>query len=259
MQKLVLIVGASSGVGAATAKELAKRGYQVIVSARSLEPLKALVREIGNDADCFACDASTADGIRQLADYIRQNHRVPDVIVNCAGVGQWKRIEETTPEEARQMIGAPYLAAFNASGAFMKEMIARGSGLLIHVNSPACFMPIPASVGYSSARFALRGLHEALCQDLAGTGVRSCHIVFGRIDSEYFLHNPGVLDRMPGIAATIRTLSSGECGRVIARLVERPRKQVVYPWMLSLFYWTHLIAPGVTAWLLRVKSRKTSQ
>lgn len=256
MQKLVLIVGASSGVGAATAKEFSKRGYQVIVSARSLEPLEALVAELGNGAACFACDAASAEGITRLADYIRQKHRVPDVIVNCAGLGQWKRIEETTPEEARQMIGAPYLAAFNASGAFMQEMMTRGSGLLIHVNSPACYMPIPSSVGYSSARFALRGLHEALCQDLAGTGVRSCHVVFGRIDSEYFQHNPGVLDRMPGIAATIRTLSSAECGHIIASLAERPRKQVVYPWMLSLFYWTHLIAPAATAWLLRVTSRK---
>ncbi len=58
-----------------------------------------------------------------------------------------------------------------------------------------------------------RGLHEALCQDLAGTGVQSCDVVFGRIDSEYFAHNPGVVEKMPGISKTIRTISEAECAR----------------------------------------------
>lgn len=250
--KLVLILGASSGVGAATARKMATDGYRVVLAARNRERLADLAAEIGQLADFMACDASSPEEIASLAKFVRDKHGVPDVIVNCAGLGQWKRIEHTSPEECRQMIGAPYLAAFNASHIFMSEMLARRSGVLIQVNSPACYMPWPNSVGYSASRFALRGLHEALCQDLVGSGVHSCHVVFGRIDSEYFENNPGVVEQMPGIGALIPTLSTSQCARVIAALAERPRRQVVYPTMLRIFYWTFLVMPWLTRWLLRI-------
>jgi short-subunit dehydrogenase len=252
MTKLALITGASSGVGAQTARELAKRGYGVVLVARDTTRLSSVAASIGPSATYFSCDAASGLAVAELADKVRAKIGVPDVIVNSAGLGQWKRIEDTPPVEALQMIGAPYLAAYNLTHAFMGDMLKRRSGIIIHVNSPACFMPWPSAVGYIAARHALRGLHEALCQDLVGTGVRSCHAVFGRIDSEYFQHNAGVADKMPGIAATVRTLSPAECGRVLADLAEHPKRQVVHPFMLRLYYWNNLALPWLTRWLLRM-------
>lgn len=259
MPKLVLVVGASSGVGAATARELVRRGYRTVLAARDGDRLKCLSQELGNLADFHACDASSIDGIQSLADYVQHRHGIPEIIVNCAGLGQWKRIEETSPAEAHLMIGAPYLAAFNATQIFMAKMLHRGSGVLIHVNSPACYFPWPSSVAYSASRFAVRGLHEALCQDLVGTGVHSCHLVFGRIDSEYFDNNPGVLDRMPRISSVIPTLTVEHCARRIADVAERPRRQLVDPLMLRLFYWSALALPWFTRWLLRVTSPQANR
>jgi uncharacterized protein len=175
----------------------------------------------------------------------------PDVIVHCAGAGQWKSIEETSPAEALFMTQAPYLAAFNVTHVFMRDMLARHSGVIIHVNSPASVCPWPASVGYAASRWALRGLHESLCQDLAGTGVRSCHIVFGRVDSSYFEHNGVVAADVPRIAATIRRLSKDECGRMIAELAEHPRRDVLYPFMLRFYSWLYRIAPTPVRWVVR--------
>jgi hypothetical protein len=254
--KLALIVGASSGVGAATAKELARRGWTVVLAARSEERLRNLAEAIGPSASYRACDAAQANEVTALEAFVRERHGVPDVVVNCAGLGQWKRLEDTSPDELALMIGAPYLAAANASRMFLREMLARRSGALIHVNSPACFMPWPSSAGYTASRFALRGLHEALMQDLAGTGVHTCHVVFGRIDSEYFAHNEGVVERMPRVAASIRTLGVDECARVLADVADRPRALVVHPFMLRLFYWNSLVAPWLTRWLLRVTGAK---
>jgi len=256
MQKIALIVGASSGVGAAAARELAGRGWEVILSARDQSRLQSVSASIGEASSYFACDAASPDGIESLEAFVRENHSVPDVVINSAGLGQWKRIEETPPAEAGLMISAPYLAAFNASQMFMRDMLQRRSGTLIHINSPACFMPWPSAVGYSGARFALRGLHEALRQDLAGTGVHSCHIVFGKIDTEYFAHNPGVEERMPGIASTIPTLSTTQCARLIAGVAESPRRQVIHPFMLRLYYWNHLVTPWLTSFLLRATGAK---
>ena len=98
----------------------------------------------------------------------------------------------------------------------------------------------------------MRGMHEALCADLYGTGVHSCHLVLGRVSSEYFEHNPGAEERIPTIARTIPTLTPEECARIIARLIRHPRRQAVYPFMLRLYYWTSLVFPGVVRTLLRL-------
>ncbi|MEM8486806.1 MAG: SDR family oxidoreductase [Bacteroidota bacterium] len=252
MQKSVLITGASSGVGAAAARLFARHGYRVNLVARNEARLADLANEIGETASWFACDASTGASVQHMAEQVIDETGLPDVIINCAGLGQWKRIEDTSPDEAHQMIGAPYLAAYNVTQVFMAAMLQRKSGVIIHVNSPACYMPWPSAVGYTASRFALRGLHEALSQDLAGSGVCSCHVVLGRIDSEYFTHNTGVEDRMPRIAATIRTISVDECSRLLLKLADHPRRQVIYPFMLKLYYWTNAVAPALTRWLLRV-------
>ena len=249
--KLALITGASSGIGAATARLLAARGYRVVLNARRREALVAVAGEIGDAAVVAACDAGDGAAALEMAARVRDEHGVPDVIVNSAGAGQWKLIEDTPPDEAAAMMGAPYLAAFNVSHAFMAEMVARGSGVIIQVGSPASLMTWPQSVGYAAARWALRGMHEALCDDLAGTGVRSCHVVFGKVSSEYFQRNPGAEAKIPGIGALIPTSTPEACARVIARTIRRPRRQVLHPWMLHLFNWTYRLLPWPTRWLVR--------
>ena len=255
-QKIVLITGASSGVGAEAARQFADKGYRVVLVARNETRLAEVAEAIGPAASWIACDASVGASVAAMSQQMVEEIGVPDVVIHCAGLGQWKRIEDTPPGEALEMIGAPYLAAYNVTQVFMTGMLDRKSGVIIHVNSPACYMPWPSSVGYTASRFALRGLHEALYQDLAGTGVKSCHIVLGRIDSEYFRHNTGVADRMPGIASTIRTISVEECGRILLKAAEEPRRQIIYPFMLKLYYWANAAFPWLTRWLLRVTAPK---
>jgi len=254
--KTALITGASSGIGADTARHLSSRGFRVILVARGKIPLEQVAGGLGDNAVIEVCDASSGEQVLALAERVRRNFGTPDVIVNCAGAGQWKFIEDTSPAEALLMIQAPYLAAFNVTHAFMKEMLSRRSGVFVHVNSPASIFPWPSSVGYTAARWALRGLHESLCQDLAGTGVLSCHVIFGRVNSPYFEHNPGVAASMPRIAGMVRTLSTDECGRVIARLAEHPKRELLYPFMLRFYGWNYRIAPVLVRWLLRFTSAK---
>ncbi|MGK2856878.1 MAG: SDR family NAD(P)-dependent oxidoreductase [Thermoanaerobaculia bacterium] len=249
--KLALITGASSGIGADAARHLARAGARVVLVARDAEALARVAAGIGDAAVVESCDVSIGGEVHRLAERVRRDHGVPDVVVNSAGAGAWKRIEDTTPEEAAGMMAAPYLAAFNVTRAFLPDMLSRRSGVVIHVNSPAAFFPWPSSVGYASARFALRGFHEALCQDLAGSGVRSCHVVFGKVDSPYFDRNPGAVANMPAVARTIRTLTTDECGRVIAKLAFAPRRELIHPFLLRLYVWSHRLTPGLVRLLLR--------
>lgn len=254
--QLALITGASSGIGAATARLLGEKGYKVVLVGRRREALDEVAADIGTSAVVEPCDASNGDAVLAMADRVRREHGVPDVIVNSAGAGKWKRIEHTSPDEAVSMMGAPHFAAFNTTHAFMKDMLDRNSGVLIHISSPVSLFTWPSSVGYAAARWAMRGMHEALCDDLYSTGVRSCHLVLGKVSSEYFEHNPESEERIPKIAKTVRTLTPEDCAKIIAKVIRRPRRQSVYPFMMRLYYWSYLIFPWFTRWLLRLTGHK---
>ena len=248
--KLALITGASSGIGAATAKHFAKTGYKVILVARNQEKLENIAAKIGPNAIVEPCDAGVGQSVLDMAKRVKKDHGIPDVIVNAAGAGEWKWIEETTPFEAVKMMNAPYFAAFNITHAFMRDLLKAGKGVIIHVGSPVSFLTWPSSTGYAGARWALRGLNEALNADLHGTGVHSCHVVFGKVTSSYFDNNLHTLERMPSIAKTIPDISPEDCAKVIAKMAKRPRRQYVYPFILRIYYWMNIIFPGISRWLM---------
>lgn len=253
-KRTIVVTGASSGIGAATARQLAEAGDRVVLVARSEEKLREVAAPLGERAVVEALDAADGAAVLAMAARVADRFGQPYAVVNSAGAGQWKRIEDTTPDEARAMMDAPYFAAFNTTHAFMPGMLTRGSGVFVHVGSPASVCTWPSSVGYAAARGALRSMHEALCDDLAGSGVHSCHVLFAKVSSAYWEANPGTEGLVPGISRTVRTISPAECARVIARTIDRPRRQVVHPFMMRLYMWNHLLFPWVTRSLLRATS-----
>lgn len=258
-RKTAVISGASSGIGRATALRLARDGWRVVVCARREAALRELAGEVGaagGEAIVEPLDASDGDAVLTMAERVLAAHGAPDVIVHCAGAGRWLWIEDTAPAEVRAMIGAPYLAAFHITHAFMAAMLQARRGTILHVNSPAGIMPWAGATGYAASRFALRGLHEALRMDLLGTGVTSCHVVLGEVSSEYFDANPGSKEHIPGIARRWIPRSTPEqCAEILSGVIARPRNLVVYPLMLKLFMWTNLVAP----WLVRFLVARTQR
>jgi hypothetical protein len=122
--------------------------------------------------------------------------------------------------------------------------------LVVNVNSPAAQIPWPGAVGYTSARWAMRGFDAALRADLRQSGIGVTHLVAGKVSSEYWLHNPGSEEQMPAVARLIPTWKPEQVAEAICGAVERERREVVVPLMLRVFYWSERFMPRFTEWLV---------
>ena len=137
--KTVLVTGASSGMGAAIAKEMALAGAgELLLLARNENELKKVAAEIaslGGKARIYPADLSNSDQVTAIAERIEGEVAVPDIIVNNAGSGQWKFLDETSPKEIQDMMAVPYFAAAWLTRAFLPAMRARNSGHIVNISS----------------------------------------------------------------------------------------------------------------------------
>jgi short-subunit dehydrogenase len=248
--KIALITGASSGIGAASARALAGAGARVILVARRAGELQKVAASIGPAARVYPTDLSDPAAVTAMAARVHSEIGTPDIIVNNAGAGQWKFVEETTPAEAVQMMAVPYFAAFYVTHAFLPGMLRRNSGHIVNVSSVGSRFVWPGATGYIAARWAVRGFTEALRADLAGTAIQVTLYESGVVQSDYWDHNPGSRERVPKMGTLVPTLSVEAAARAVVRGIEREQKLVVVPFMMRLTYWQHAIFPGVVQWLM---------
>jgi short-subunit dehydrogenase len=254
-RKIVLITGASSGIGAATGRAFALRGATVVLLARTrpaLEDVAAAIRAGGGVAHLYAVDLADLDATAATCAAILREVGTPDIIVNNAGSGRWLSIEETQPAEATAMIALPYLAAFAVTRGFIEGMMRRGSGQVINITSPAAYTPFPGAVAYSVARSSMRAFTNALHADLRGTGVRASLAVFGVVESGYFAHNPGARERVPSISRLIPTLSNEQAAAAIVHIAESGRRRLVLPFALRITTWLWFAAPWLAQFFVNL-------
>lgn len=236
--KLALVTGASSGIGAATACLLAERGARLILVARNAPRLDAVARRIatsGGEADVIAADLSDIQQVKQLGEHVKARFGAPDVLINNAGAGRWQSVLETSPEEALSMLAVPYLAAFTLTRELLPAMLERGSGHIVNVTSVAARLAWPGATAYIAARRAMDGFHAGLAAELLGTGVGCSLMVLGTVETPYWEHNPGSRERLPR-ARGIAPLEVDEAASAIAVAIERERPRVVKPAVFRLLF-----------------------
>lgn len=250
---LVVISGASRGIGRATACALAEADARLALLARSpeIETLAGELRSRGADARGYVVDVAHAEAVAACAARIRGEMGEPDIVINNAGAGRFLAVEETSADEAVAAMACPYFAAFFVTRAFLPEMIARGSGMIVNVNSPVSRFVWPGATAYAAARWAMRGFTAGLRGDLAGSGVRVLEAMPGKVSSTYFEHNPGSEERIPRIARWIPTVSPERVATAIVRGIERDLRSVVLPFMLRFFLLLHRLAPASVERIVR--------
>src|SRR6516225_10319348 len=199
--KTVLVTGASSGMGTAIAKEMALAGAgELLLLARNENELKnvaAAIVSLGGKARIYPVDLSNSDQVTAIAQRIEGESAVPDIIVNNAGSGQWKFLDETSPKQIQDMMAVPYFAAAWLTRAFLPAMRARNSGHIVNISSVGSRFVWPGATAYIAARWAIRGLTQALRADLHGCRVGVTLYESAKIESTYWARNSGNLKRIP--------------------------------------------------------------
>lgn len=254
---LTVITGASAGIGEAIARRLVRDGHRVVLLARRAERLETLTRQLGPHAHAYAVDLSDPEAVAETCARILAEHGTPDILVNNAGSGRFLAIEETTSAQAREQIALPYLAAFDMTRGVIEPMLARGSGIIFQINSPAAVVPWPGAVAYASARAALDGFTRALRQDLAGTGIQVGSLTPTRVHSDYFDANPDSVARVPKVEWIVGTMTPAEVAEAVAEaLAARPGRDTAAPWRWALFAPIARATPRPFAWLFRLTGHK---
>lgn len=192
---VVLVTGASSGIGAATALAFAARGARLALCARRLERLQAVAqrcRDAGSPrVTTKQVDVSRrADARAFVASALRDFDRV-DVLVNNAGLGWSGRFQAMPEDRAREMVEVNLLGLAWTTQAALEAMLAQRAGVIINVSSVAGFRAAPYSALYSATKHAVTGLSHALRGELSGTGVKVCAVYPAVTRSEFFTVSGG--------------------------------------------------------------------
>ena len=253
--KLVLITGASSGIGEALAKRYGRAGAHVLLLARNAGRLAAVADAIkcdGGAATAYAIDLADAEAIEETGATIAREVGTPNILINNAGAGLWLPFVKTTAAEARIMIEVPYLAAFNLTRAFLPLMLSRRSGAIACVTSPASYLAWPNAAAYIAARRALAGFSEGLRSEVKGKGVTVTLAVLGMVESPYWQHNPGSRAYAPVTNPRLApVMSPDEAAEAIFAGVEKRKRTVVKPAILRAVFLLNALAPGLVAQQLR--------
>ena len=188
--RTVLVTGASSGIGAAVARELASRGDTVALVARRAERLDAVL------ADCRAASTASAASERWAADLsdpaaaadlarkIWDHYGALDVVINNAAVPMRRHVTRLTMDEVERTMRINYLSPVAISLAVLPLMLGRGTGTIVNVSSLGGRLGITVEAAYSGSKFALAGWSESMAIDLDGSGVSVKLILPGAIDTE---------------------------------------------------------------------------
>ena len=183
--KIVLITGASSGIGEATARHLAEAGHHVVLGARRVERLAALVEELktaGHSAEYAELDVTSLDSVRGFVDAALERHGRVDVLVNNAGVMPLSPLAALRVEEWNQMIDVNLRGVLHGIAAVLPSMQQRHAGHIVNVASTAAHRVDPTAAVYCATKYAVRALSEGLRQE--STEVRVTVISPGFTQSE---------------------------------------------------------------------------
>jgi short-subunit dehydrogenase len=255
MTRWALVTGASAGLGAEFARQLARDGWDVVLVARRRDRLDALAREIeqgGRKSLAVESDLAAPGAVQALLGELDARGIMPDLLVNNAGIGVHGPALEAAPERIDAMLRLNVLALTGLALALGRRMAARGSGAIVNVSSTASFQPDPWFAAYGATKAYVTSFSLALAQEVAARGVHVLACCPGPTRTEF--------NEAAGVQAAMDTdwlyLDAARCVAITLRALRRRRRLVVTGWLNRAAAFFARRAPlwlvtRVNGWLLR--------
>ncbi len=239
--KIVLLTGASSGIGSEMSLQLSRKGAILGLLARRQEELEKVQSEIenkGGKARIFAVDVTDKDGVYAAANSLSGEFGKIDVMIANAGIGGGAvHAKDIEPENFAKVVNINLLGAVNALTAVLPDMMAKNSGHLVAISSLAGFRGLPKSASYCASKSAMIALFESVRLDLLNTNIDVTIIQPGFIKTPL---TSGREAQMPYL------MELDVATNKIIRAIEKRRKFYAFPWQLASFVRLGKVFP---AWL----------
>jgi short-subunit dehydrogenase len=248
---VVVVTGASSGIGREAALAFARRGDRVALIARDADALREVAELAGDGARVYPADVTDAAALSEVARRVRHEMGGLDVWVNNAGVGAVGSFTDVPLEHHHRVLGVNVGGYYNGAHAALKIFEEQRRGTLINVASISSYIAQPTSAAYVTSKFAIRGLVYSLRQDVALArlkDVRVCLVHPQVVDTPVFEH----MANFSGTRVDLKlpTVSAARVARAIVRAADRPRREIYVGVFGRIGVLGHRFFPGISEWLM---------
>jgi short-subunit dehydrogenase len=245
---VIVITGASSGIGRASALTLARAGATVVVTSRREEVLRKLAEQcerIGGKALAIAADVTDQQAVQNLARQAIERFGRIDVWINNAAVTLFARLEDAPPDAYRRVIETNLFGCIHGARAVLPYFREQGSGILINISSGIGKMGSPFVSAYAASKFAIVGFSESLRMELPDApNIHVCTVLPAAIDTPLFQQGANFTGR--AVKPIPPVYSAEKVAHAIADLVRHPRREVIVGAAAKAGLMMHVLAPALT-------------
>jgi short-subunit dehydrogenase len=248
--KVVIVTGASSGIGEATAHEFAKQGAKVVLAARRVDKLEALAKDIagmGTGAETLVvqADLSKLEDIQNMIQQTLEKFNRIDVLVNNAGFGRLDWLENLDPiKDIQAQMDVNVMGVIQTTRQVLPVMMKQRAGSIINMCSMAGLVGTPTYTIYAASKHAVHGFSEALRREVKPWGIDVSLIYPGGVVTEFTQH-AGIKRKTNAKTPEFMLLTAEQVGQAVVKLVRNPKRMLVIPWLWNVTVFMNKILPGV--------------